>query len=234
MKKWQKLTFAALGVLSLAVGAGVLWQKENIQAVYEGMNYSQSDIEEQIRSTKRDVQGALERYGLQGVRALTLEEEAQIKKGELSIEDAIKRMMPEDNKGADMAVEANADREVHEEPKFQKSEEMIVKAYTAKIYTLQAKYLGLLGSVETRGIQALKAIPSEKRTAKKMMDVGMSFVQEGLGLENQCDGEVNGLLESLKQELIGIDADYTIVETMRQAYNTEKRLKKAYYFSLIP
>lgn len=83
-------------------------------------------------------------------------------------------------------------------------------------------------------MQALRAIPSDQRTVKKMMSVGMPFMQEGLALESQCDGEVENVLHHLKEELVAIGADYDIVETMRQAYYTEKRLKKAYYLSLIP
>ena len=115
-----------------------------------------------------------------------------------------------------------------------KQESDIVKTYTAQMYELQAKYLGLLGGLEASGIQALKAIPSEQRTVKKMMDVGMPFVQQGLALESQCDSEVENILHNLKEELVAIGAEYDIVETMRQTYYTEKRLKKAYYLSLIP
>ena len=103
----------------------------------------------------------------------------------------------------------------------------------AQMYALKAKYLGLLGELERSGRQILASIPSEERTLSNLKKVGMPFVQEALGLESQCNGEVENLLKDLKQELASLDADTTIVETMRQAYHAEKRLKKAYYLSLV-
>ena len=103
----------------------------------------------------------------------------------------------------------------------------------AQMYALKAKYLVLLGDLERSGRQILASIPSEERTLSNLKKVGMPFVQEALGLESQCNGEVENLLKDLKQELASLDADTTIVETMRQAYHAEKRLKKAYYLSLV-
>lgn len=239
MKKWTQIMLIVLESLVIVGCAVVLMQKENIQAVYEGLTTAEADIKQQITDTKKEVDLALERYELKDIRQLTLEEEEQIKRGELSVEDAVKRIMPmieaEGVEGASAEEALESDREqVQKASETEKKEKDIVKRYTAQMYTLQSKYVGLLGGLEARGIQALQAIPSEERTIQRMMDVGMPFVQEGLSLESQCDGEVAAVLETLKAELVAIEADYAIVETMKQAYDAEKRLKKAYYFSLIP
>ena len=216
----------------LIIGGAAVWkQKGNIQAVYEGMSYNQEELAHQIQSTKEEVDKVLEKYDLQHIRRLTPEEESQVKKGEISIEEAMERMIPVGDKEVLATEKVEA---VVEKPQvIPKQESDIVKTYTAKMYELQAKYLGLLGGLEASGIQALKAIPSDQRTVKKMMNIGMPFVQKGLALESQCDGEVENVLHNLKKELVAIGAEYDIVETMRQAYYTEKRLKKAYYLSLI-
>lgn len=241
MKKGQKITFVAIGMVLLGLGGVALWQRENLQAVYEAMYYNPEELGSQIQSTKQEVERVLEKYDLESIRRLTPEEEEQVKKGELSLEEAVERMMPTRNEEEVGAKEEGVESQDTPEAKpettpqaVSKKESDLVKASTVKMYELQAKYLGLLGELEARGMQALRAIPSDQRTVKKMMSVGMPFMQEGLALESQCDGEVENVLHHLKEELVAIGADYDIVETMRQAYYTEKRLKKAYYLSLIP
>lgn len=241
MKKWQKITFVAIGMVLLGLGGVALWQRENLQAVYEAMYYNPEELGNQIQSTKQEVERVLEKYELESIRRLTPEEEELVKKGELSLEEAVERMMPTRNEEEvgrkEEGVESQDIPEAKPETTPQtvsKKESDLVKASTVKMYELQAKYLGLLGELEARGMQALRAIPSDQRTVQKMMSVGMPFVQKGLALESQCDGEVENVLRHLKEELVAIGADYDIVETMRQAYYTEKRLKKAYYLSLIP
>lgn len=247
MKKWQKITFVAIGTGLLGLGGVALWQRENLQAVYEAMHYNPEELGSQIQSTKQEVEKVLEKYDLESIRRLTPQEEEQVKKGELSLEEAVERMLPtrnEEKVGMKEGVGTKEEAaETQDTPKAKlentsqavsKKESDLVKASTVKMYELQAKYLGLLGELEARGMQALRAIPSDQRTAQKMMSVGMPFMQEGLALESQCDGEVENVLYHLKEELVAIGADYDIVETMRGAYYTEKRLKKAYYLSLIP
>ena len=240
MKKWQKITFVAIGMVLLGLGGVALWQRENLQAVYEAMYYNPEELGSQIQSTKQEVERVLEKYELESIRRLTPEEEEQVKKGELSLEEAVERMMPTRDEEAGTKEEGLESQDTPEaKPEttpqtVSKKESDLVKASTVKMYELQAKYLGLLGELEARGMQALRAIPSDQRTVKKMMSVGMPFMQEGLALESQCDTEVENVLHHLKEELVAIGADYDIVETMRQAYYTEKRLKKAYYLSLIP
>lgn len=240
MKKWQKITFVAIGMVLLGLGGVALWQRENLQAVYEAVYYNPEELGSQIQSTKQEVERVLEKYELESIRRLTPEEEEQVKKGELSLEEAVERMMPTRNEEAGTKEEGLESQDTPEaKPEttpqtVSKKESDLVKASTVKMYELQAKYLSLLGELEARGMQALRAIPSDQRTVQKMMSVGMPFMQEGLALESQCDGEVENVLHHLKEELVAIGADYDIVETMRQAYYTEKRLKKAYYLSLIP
>lgn len=234
MKKWQKITFVAIGIVLLGLGGVALWQRENLQAVYEAMHYNPEELGSQIQSTKQEVERVLEKYDLESIRRLTSEEEEQVKKGELSLEEAVERMMPTRNEEEAESQDTPEAKPETTPQAVSKKESDLVKASTVKMYELQAKYLGLLGELEARGMQALRAIPSDQRTVQKMMSVGMPFMQEGLALEGQCDAEVENVLHHLKEELVALGADYDIVETMRGAYYTEKRLKKAYYLSLIP
>lgn len=152
------------------------------------------------------------------------------RRGELSVEEAITLMTPSASLGLVKDSETTLWQDEHDK---KQQEVKVVETYSAQMYALKAKYLGLLGELERSGRQTLASIPSEERTLSNLKKVGMPFVQEALGLESQCNGEVENLLKDLKQELASLDADTTIVETMRQAYHAEKRLKKAYYLSLV-
>ena len=224
MKRWKQMMLILFESLLIIGGAAVWKQKGNIQAVYEGMSYNQEELAHQIQSTKEEVDKVLEKYDLQHIRRLTPEEESQVKKGEISIEEAMERMIPVGDKEVLATEKVEA---VVEKPQvIPKQESDIVKTYTAKMYELQAKYLGLLGGLEASGIQALKAIPSDQRTVKKMMNIGMPFVQKGLALESQCDGEVENVLHNLKKELVAIGAEYEGAMTKEMTKMPKKDRKK--------
>ena len=50
-------------------------------------------------------------------------------------------------------------------------------------------------------------------------------------LMSQCDGRVATLLGELESELRAAGGDLSIITTIKNAYENEKNLKKAYYMS---
>lgn len=259
MKRWQKISGSiGIGLIVLGVGVGV-WQKDYLASVYKGIRYAQTDIEVQVTSTKEDVSRALEDYNLGHIRDLTVEEEEQIRKGELSVEEAVERIMAPVVEGTKThttsvtaqealaqggqgsstqlapvvgsSVETTEVKEPTVTNSKTKTEQEIVANYTTQMYTLKAKYLGLLGSLEREGLATLSGIPKEKRTFDYLQSVGMPYLNRGLELEKKCNAEVDQVIKSLEKELRAIGADRAIVATMRSAYHTEKQLKIAYYIS---
>ena len=57
------------------------------------------------------------------------------------------------------------------------------------------------------------------------------YVGQINSLEAQCDGEVEAIIAQLTKELKDINADTSIIKSIRKAYNSEKSLKKAYYIN---
>lgn len=242
MKKAIKVVGIILGIIVIAIVGVGFWQKENLLALWQVTQYSQEEIGGSIEIAKAEVKEALDQYQITYIRDLTLEEEEQLRKGELSIEEAMSlivssgigeyKTIEEDKSLEEEKQEVKGSKEL--QAKETNSEEAIVAKYTTQMYGLKAKYIGLLGGLESRGWQALENIPSEERTVKNLQKVGIPLVKEAIGLESQCNGEVEKVLGDLQAELEAVEGDTSIVETMRQAYYTEKRLKKAYYISLIP
>lgn len=58
------------------------------------------------------------------------------------------------------------------------------------------------------------------------------YLKTAATLESEADSKVESLLSELKSKLVSLGADTSIISTMRDSYENEKRLKKSYYLSL--
>ena len=256
MKSWKKgLAGIGIGVLVAVLGVGI-WQKENVQALWEGMNYNEDQLKNQMETSKEKVQEVLEQYEIEGIRDLTVEEEEQLMKGEISIEEALDLIMNRESESAMKEEEGSAKKDVLENTEgsttptsstdsteskvptastdTDKSEAgQIVEKYVEKMYTLQATFLSELGAIEAKARAVFAQLPKEERNLSTAQKLAPSFINEGLALESKCDGEVSSLLNAFEAELKEVGANTAIVKDMREAYQTQKRLKKAYYLSAI-
>lgn len=233
MKKGFKVTLAILGCSLLLVGGVAFWQRQNIKVAWSGLTTSPEQLQKDMEEVKTKVKDALTSYKLQGVRDLTVEEEEKLRTGEITLEEAVALMVPgkegeqviedEDVQAADTSKSVTNEQQVDD----------IVADYVAKMYTLKAKYVSLLGGVESRAKSAFFSLPKEEQNLKGLQKIGGPFIGEAISLESQCNGEVGALLSNLEQELKTLEADTTIVDTMRKAYENEKSLKKAYYLSAL-
>lgn len=239
MKRWQKIVGTLFIASVLSVGGISYWQRENIHTLLTGLQYSSEVLQEQMIASQDAVNQILTQYHLDTMRTLTIEEMEQLETGELSIEEATNRLVASlGNKenGQETELEnKNLDQVINEEAKEQVSPEaQLVASYTAKMYALRGKYMGQLKGIESQGWALLNQYKSGSQSISKLTSQGMSLMGQATKLESQCDREVEDVLASLLQELKAIKGDTQVVQTMRQAYYTEKSAQKAYYVSLIP
>lgn len=238
-------------ILAIISAAMYIWQKNNIDAVISAAKYSEDDIQQQIVDSKQDVETELEQHDIVGLRDFTFEEEEQIRKGQLSVEDAMARIMEEsgvadngaaasvdnssnlgnniteDNKGnnAQNSVKSSSAGGSAEGSTAANEEKAILTEYAQKLYLLKATYLGRIGNLIDQAKADHKNGMSNKELVSKYLGTAAS-------LEGEADSQVNALLSELTQKLNSIGADTSIVNTMRSAYENEKSLKKSYYLSL--
>lgn len=280
MKNWKKwIAGVGIGLLVAVLGVGI-WQKDNVQALWEAMSYDEEELKTQMETTKEKVQETLQEYEIEGIRDLTVEEEEKLMKGELSVEEALDLIMNRENgsavneegvlaentvghtvnntggsMGATSSTESQGSTgsilsgsQGNTETNSSQSQEsvggtstettkpntsQIVEKYVEKIYTLQATFLSELGGIEARARAVFAALPEDKRNLSTAQKLAPSFINQGLALESSCDSQVNALLSDFEAELKKAGASTTIVSNMREAYQTQKRLKKAYYLSAI-
>lgn len=255
-KKSHKIHFCVLLIIFFLIIVFValyIWQKNNINAIVGAAKYTEDDIQQQIVDSKTDVQSELEEHDIVGLRDFTFEEEEQIRKGQLSVEDAIARIMEEsdvagdmdasvgnssnqgnniadnksDNKGTDQNNSSGGSSVAgsSDTENTASQEKAILTEYTQKLYTLKATYLGQIGNL----IDQAKADHANGANAKTLMS---KYLGQAASLESQADSQVDALLSELTQKLNSIGADTSIVNTMRSSYENEKSLKKSYYLSL--
>lgn len=207
----------------------LIWQKDNITAVVEATKYSDEDIQQQISDSKKTVESELEQYDIKGLRDFTFEEEEAIRKGQMTVDDAVSKILSESNVSTDNSQNsalASSNTSGNSDMQNKKSDSSsIISDYAVKLYTLKAKYLGEIGNL----IDQAKADIKNGASAKDLMS---TYLSKAASLENEADSKVDELLSELRSKLKAIGADTSVVDTMRSSYESEKTLKKSYYISL--
>ncbi|MFQ8687160.1 MAG: hypothetical protein ACLR9L_04250 [Lachnospirales bacterium] len=207
----------------------LIWQKDNITAVVEATKYSDEDIQQQISDSKKTVESELEQYDIKGLRDFTFEEEEAIRKGQMTVDDAVSKILSESNVSTDNSQNsalASSNTSGNSDMQNKKSDSSsIISDYAVKLYTLKAKYLGEIGNL----IDQAKADIKNGASAKDLMS---TYLSKAASLENEADSKVDGLLSELRSKLEAMGADTSVVDTMKSSYESEKTLKKSYYISL--
>lgn len=235
-KIFLKIILIIVIVLIAITAAVCIWQKDNIKAVAEGMQYSQDELADKITQSKSRSNEALKQYDVPVIRDFTLEEEEKIRKGEMTADEAVRKIMKEASQssnevGADVNKTASDSAELPEQAVNINPVDQVVGKYVTEMYSLKAYYIGQLGALEKDMKAQYKALGTSDKGA------GISKVlKNNLGnaakLESECDTKVENVLSNMETELKALNADTTIVETMREAYISEKGLRKSYYLSL--
>lgn len=240
VKKSHKVLIALLVVLFLLIVGVVLlifYQRDNIDAVVNSVKYSKEDIQQQIDDSKNDVKDTLKEYNIDNLRDFTFEEEEQIRRGEITYEEALKKIMEESGVADKLTVASDGNsanpnngdssgiNAITNIKANSNNAQDIVAEYAVKLYGLKAYYLGQIGNLVDAAKADYKATGSAKQIAG-------DYLSKGASLEKEADSAVYALLDELNGKLEGLNADTSVVESMKNAYENEKVLKKSYYLSL--
>lgn len=212
-------------IIIVAVICLAVWQRDNISAVMSGLKYSDEDIQQQIDTSKKDVETELEKYNVSGLRDFTFEEEEAIRKGQLTVEEAVEKILSESGNQQSAGGESSSQSTGSEKVSSSDDSSAIVSEYTIKLYSLKAEYLGQIGNL----IDQAKADYKNGMSAGTLMS---TYLGKAASLESEADSQVEALLSELKGKLEAVGADTSIISTMRSSYENEKTLKKSYYLSL--
>jgi hypothetical protein len=236
-----KAVLCVFFVLVLICAGVVVWQYDNITAVMDAAKYSKEDIQQQMADNRAEIANSLAEYQAPQIRDFTTEEEEMIRKGELTVDDAVARILEESGVAADGSVASgvnstNSDVSSVTNSNGSDSSALsgeagtnevadIVSEYTVKMYKLKAIYLGQIGHLVYEAKQ-------DKKNGASLSDLASKYLSRVATLESTADAEVDSVLDELSAKLKSLDASTRIVDTMRTSYQKEKSLKKSYYLSL--
>lgn len=107
-----------------------------------------------------------------------------------------------------------------------------IAACIAKLYVLKSNFTGKLTSMEREIIDAYESLPKEEHTPASRKRIAGEYIKTVSQLEQDCDAQVDTLLSDLTAKLVAQGKDTAVVDTLRQSYEKEKSLKKAYYLDV--
>ena len=262
MKKRYKILITLL-VIIIALAGVIWWQFGNIRSIYFGLKFSEEDIAEMSGKSFEYVDGYLKDNPKYNVRPSKPVEEKLHKEGIIDDEEltalitektTVKEMFGKDleldgNKEitaaesgekidkdtANQLKEENAkNNETKEEGKNSHDEE--ITNCIARMYVLKSSFETQLEALYNEAFEEYKVwyhkLPPEQRDSKKK-EIITNFYPKATALESQCDADVKEVLSKLETLLKKSGEDTSIVTKMKESYDSEKVLKKAYYFSLL-
>lgn len=230
MKLWKRVVLGVVIVIVTLVAALCVWQCSNIIAVWKAMNSTSEQIAVEMNENKKELEEQLKQDHSTIISDFTAEEERNIIKGELSYEDAVKALTERyENK----KNEANANASTNAGSDNSAEIDQLIGDKIVQLYSLKAYYLGQLGQIEASVKKEYLKLPKEKRNLVGKKALVDKYMGQALGLMDKCDKEVASVLKELESGLKKLNADTSVVKRIKQSYENEKNLKKAYYVSLL-
>ena len=222
MKKLKTAMIVILVIIVVAAGITV-WQYDNINAAIKAFSYSQNEISEMMSENKEKLENELKEKLPEMVSDFSPEDEKKIMTGEMTIEEAIKKK--------EIELEEKLKTEKKQNNEANKKTNEIVSKKVIEFYSLKAYYLGQLGQLEAKVIADYSKLPAEKKNLVGKKEIAGKYLSVATGLLNQCDAKVDSLLKELEKDIKAVGGDLSVISTIKNHYENEKNLKKAYYMS---
>lgn len=190
-------------------------QLENIKGVWYALRYDRGQIESMISDADTTLKEDLESVLGHSIREYTEEENELIKGGNATENEIIEKIVREEIKKSN-ATNTN-DK---------------VSVYITELYNLKGRYISILDGMVKSAVSEYKALDKSQKTRSKQLEIGASYVTKALALESECDGKVAGILSKIEKQLKADGKKTDIVNTINDAYKSEKTLKRAYYLNM--
>ncbi|MDR2357075.1 MAG: hypothetical protein LBD92_03180 [Oscillospiraceae bacterium] len=235
-KMWLKVSLGALGALILAAAVVAATLRENIRAFVVSRSFTREELEEKLEEREADTAKILEKLPEVSVRQPTEEEKEQLRRGDMSAEEAAGRLLSPPAREtspdpADSGVGETEGGESRAPPNAEAAAPARAAALIAEVYILRETMTGQIDGILDAAKAEYTALPEEDRTSAKKREIAARYIGEVSKLEKTCDarmGEIIGELEAVLKETGG---DTSAAADIKQAYEEEKSLKKSYFLS---
>ena len=246
MKRWMKVLCAVL-VLLMALLAGLYWwQRENVKAVKDAVQYTSGELEEKLAENQQAIRDAVEAAPEIVVREVTEEERQALRDGTMTQEELVERLQdvggqtateqPSGNKAAETFAEAKAPAKTEDTPvsaqqPMESSYQKELSALIAKVYVLREEYTMALDDMYSSAKAEYIAMPTEQRTKSNLAKMASRYLDKATALEKECDQKMDIIVASMEKLIKENNGDMSLVDTVVYTYANEKTLKKSWYMS---
>lgn len=240
MSKKKRITLCVLALFVLLIAVLLAWQWNNVKAVFQFLRHDESTLEEMLVTNEQEIEKTLEEYPELSVTPLDEETKQKLQDGSLTEEEVAEiltqgKKPPAETKKPAQSTAANTTAPKKETATgktldVETANEEIAQL-VARVYVIQADFLGRLANIEARARAELHALPKSEQTKERKIAIGKSYVGEMSALESKCDGEISAIVSKVRKLLTQSGQKTTLADTIQNTYEREKSLKKAYYMN---
>ena len=225
MKKTLKIIGIILLIIAILLAALVIWQRENIIAVYTAMTKNSEEISKEIeKSQKNQYERMQEEYKID-VKPIDAAQTQDLLNGKAD---------PEKLK-EEMGITVQLKNEGTSPPSSQanKKEQInnLLNKCSAEMYACEIDLMTKLGGMKQAALDKWFAIPKEERKKNKLIQIGLSGLEECYELELSADRKIKEIMAKYKPQLKELGADTKVIDDMWKLYCDKKAGQKAYYLN---
>ena len=222
MKKTLKIILIVFVVLSFAVGGLAIWQWKNIEGIIIGVSEDSAEIERRRSDNQTKLAQDVSAYMDEPLREMTEEEKELLKNGKISAAEIYQQIFEEKKTELkDGKPKKTADNSAKKDE--------IISRYMAELYRVQSEFVARAEATIVQGANYYESINEHPQDPVARAKTITHFTPIVKGIESECNAKVDSLIANMKNELQAIDADISIIDSIRKTYENEKQLKLSYY-----
>ena len=235
MKKFLKILLGVFLVIVIAVAAFVIWQWENVRAVYIMLTTDNETITQNLETQRLEQQKSLqEKYSVTIQAPSVAHSDALLDgtanpeeiKQELGISQELKNIDSNEQKAP-----SEADASKKSENDTQKQVQAWVNQCVAELYACEVDLMAVLGGMKKKAIAQWNSLDHDTRTMDDLRAIGFAGLNECYDMEVRVDRQVKDILAKYRAKLKEVGADTSVFDTMWTQYCNKKANQKAYYLN---
>lgn len=244
MKRWKKILLIILLVLLAAVIGVLVWQRDNVAALYTALTTDQETILQDMEQSHQELENSLSQYDIT-IHAPSKEQNEALLNGTASADEIKESLgltdsqdaMPSGQGSAESSGGSGASGESQqpsgqtETDTTQAQANKLIEKCMDELYTYQVDLMAQLGDMKQQALAQWNSLDAEQQTPQKLREIGLDGLMQCYDLEVISDKKVKSLLETYRMQLEEIGADTTVLDTLWKYYSDEKASQKAYYIN---
>jgi len=236
MKVWVRVVLGILLAIIIAVGAVIVWQWDNIRAIYIMLTTDEEAITQTLEEKRVEQETWLSEEYSVALLAPTAEQSSALLEGTVSPEEVKESLGITSEIEEKIAETPETEKKVLNKKKnpqktgITKAEiENYVNLCVAELYTCEVELMSRLGEMK-KGIETEWAMTSPKNGTTKRETI-MRWLNKVYDLEVEIDGKVKAIIAKYNKILKSRGADTSGVDKLWDYYLSKKADQKAYYMN---